>query len=110
MRTSEERIKELHRRMNALKQANAVRRYRLTCAAACTAALFLTVLTALCVSRLPVQSNHTVSGSAAASTFAENETLGYVAVAIVALCLGMLVTVFCFRMKRRMIKTEKPDD
>ena len=101
MRTSEERIEELHLRMDALKQAKAVRRYRLARAAACTAALAVTVLVALGVSLLPVQVNDPVSGSVTASVFAGNTALGYIVTALVALCLGALVTVFCFRLKQR---------
>ena len=101
MRTSEERIAELHRRMDALKQARALRKYRLTCAAACAAALIITVLTALGISRLPVQVNDPVSGGVTASVFAGNTALGYIVTALIALCLGVLVTVFCFRLKRK---------
>lgn len=111
MRTSEERIEELHRRMDALKQAKALRKYRLTCAAACTVAMIVTVLMALGVSRLPVQSNETAPGSVTASIFAGHEAVGYVVIALVALCLGVLVTIFCFRMKMRMMKEmEEHDD
>lgn len=110
MRTSEERVEELHRRMDALKQAKALRKYHLTCATACAAALIVTVLMALGVSHLPIRVNNPVSGSIAASVFAGHETVGYVVVALVALCLGVLVTIFCFRMKRRMSETEKHDD
>ena len=110
MRTSEQRIEELHRRMNALKQAKALRKYRLTCAAACTAALIVTVLIALGVSRFPIQVNNPVSGGVTASVFAGNTALGYIVTALIALCLGILVTVFCFRMKRRMNETEKYND
>ncbi len=110
MRTSEERVEELHRRMDALKKAKALRKYRLTCAAACTAALVVTVLMALDISRLPIQANDPVSGSVSASVFAGHEAVGYIVVALVALCLGVLVTIFCFRIKRRMSETEKRDD
>ena len=110
MRTSEERIEALHCRMDALKQAKAIRNYHLTCAAACVAALILTVLTALGVSRLPFRANDPVSGSVTASVFAGNTTLGYIVTALIALCLGVLVTIFCFRMKQRTSKTEKRDD
>ncbi len=37
-----------------------------------------------------------------------SEPLGYILVTVVALCLGVLVTVFCFRLKRRM--EDKRDD
>ena len=110
MRTSEERVKEMHRRMDTLKQAKVSRRYHLACAAACAAALVLTVLTALVISRLPVQSGDPVSDGATASVFAGNTALGYIVTALIALCLGALVTVFCFRMKRHINETEKHDD
>ena len=38
------------------------------------------------------------------------EALGYVLVAVVALCLGALVTAFCFRLKRQIDDKEKRDD
>ncbi len=110
MRTSEERVKELHRRVDALKQARALRKYRLTCAASYSAALIVTVLTAVGVSRLPIQVKAPVSGSVTASIFVGNTALGYIVTALIALCLGVLVTVFCFRMKRRMSGMEKRDD
>ena len=101
MRTSEERVAEMHRRMDGLKRAKALRRYRLTCAGAGAAALIVTVLLALGVSRLPIQVNDPVSGAVTASAFAGNAALGYIVVALMALCLGVFVTVFCFRLKRR---------
>ena len=110
MRTSEERAEELHRRMNALKQASARRRYRGICASACAACLLLAVALALVISRNPVHAPGAVTGGVTASSFADRASLGYVLVAIVALCLGVLVTVFCFRLKRHMDDGEKRDD
>ena len=46
----------------------------------------------------------------AANIFAENGVLGYIVVALVALVLGVLVTLFCFRLKRHMEKEGKSDD
>ncbi len=43
-------------------------------------------------------------------TFEERAILGYVVVALVALCLGVLVTLFCFRLKRHMEEEGKRDD
>ena len=100
MRTSEERVQELHRRMDAMEQAKNRRRYLLLCAAACTASLALTVAIALVIAYLPFRSPGEITGSAAASIFADHASLGYVVVALLAFCLGALVTVFCFRMKQ----------
>lgn len=109
MRTSEERIAELHHRMNLLKQAKSKRRYRMICTAAYAACLAVTVLLTLGVSRLSVQTNGSVSDSVTGSIFAAHEALGHIVVALIALCLGVLVTVFCFRLKRRMDEKDKND-
>ena len=108
MRSSEERVKELHRRMDAMKRAKACRRYVLTCAAAIAACLSVTVLLALGVSRLPVQAQSGAVAGMTASVFAGSPALSYIVVALVALILGAMVTVFCFRLRRHM--EEKRDD
>ena len=90
MRTSEERIRELHRRMNTLEEADRRRRCRV-------------------IARLPVQAAPAGIGGAAASIFAEQSVLGYVVIALLAFCLGSLVTIFCFRLKKHLEK-EADDD
>ena len=109
MRTSEQRVQELHRRMNAMEKARGRRRYQLVCAAACAACLAITVVMALAVSEPTIQSPGELPGSAAANLFADHASLDYVVVALLAFCLGVLVTVFCFRMKKRM-KERQSDD
>ena len=108
MRTSEERVRELHRRMAAMEREKRRRRVQLLCAAACTACLAVTVAMALVIASLPVRSPGELAGSAAASIFADHASLGYVAVALLAFCLGAMVTVFCFRMKNH--RKENRDD
>ena len=108
MRTSEERVQELHRRMEAMEKAKSRRRYQVVCAAACMACLAITIAMALVVASLPIQSPGTTTGGAAASIFADHASLGYVVVALLAFCLGALVTVFCFRMKKHL--KENQDD
>ncbi|MBQ1364037.1 MAG: DUF4179 domain-containing protein [Oscillospiraceae bacterium] len=109
MRTSEERVRELHRRMAAMEREKSRRRYQLLCAAACTACLAITVAMALVIASLPIQSTDMIAGSAAASIFADHASLGYVVVALLAFCLGVLVTIFCLRMKNH-IKENRDDD
>lgn len=108
MRTSEERVQELHRRMNAMEKAKSRRRVRLMCTAVCTASLAVTIAMALIVASLPIQSTGMITGSATASIFADHVSLGYVVIALLAFCLGVLVTVFCFRMKNH--RKENQDD
>ena len=110
MWTSEERIAELHRRIDVLKKADVRRRYRQTCVVAFAACLSVTILLALGVSRLPIQANDVAFVSSTASIFANHPLVGYVVVALVALCLGILVTIFCFRLKQRIEEEEKRDD
>ena len=109
MRTSEERVQELHRRMNAMEKARNYRRYRFICAAACTACLTITVVMALVIAQLPIQAPGEAVGSATASIFLNHAALGYVVVALLAFCLGVLVTLFCFRMKKHMKEKENDD-
>ena len=109
MRTSEERVQELHRRMNAMEKAKSRHRVQLMCAGACTACLAIPIAMALVIASLPIQSPGEIIGSAAASIFADHASLGYIVVALLAFCLGALVTVFCFRMKKHM-KENQDDD
>lgn len=100
MRTSEQRVEELHRRMDNLKKERSSRRYKLQCAAAFAACLAITVAMALIIAGTPFQSPAAGSDSISASIFANNTALGYVVVALLAFCLGALVTVFCFRLRK----------
>ena len=64
MRTSEERIRELHRRMNTLEEADR-RRCRVISAAAVAACAAVTVIMAWVIARLPVQAVPAGIGGAA---------------------------------------------
>ncbi len=102
MRTSEERVRELHRRMEDMQWSRKHRRYVISSAAVCAACLMITVILACVVAGLPVESPIAGSGSYTASIFTNYSTLGYVVVALLAFCLGALVTVFCFRLREHM--------
>ena len=108
MRTSEERIEELHRRMSMRRQEKARRRDAAISASAICAGLAVAVLLAVVIARVPVQAPNAAAAAATASIFADRMALGYVVVALLAFCLGALVTVFCFRMKKH--REEKPSD
>ena len=100
MRTSEERISELHRRMTLMEQEKSRRVYRLKTASLCAACAVLTLLLAFWISQIPVLIPESGSGSMTASIFAENKALGYIVTAFAAFCLGALATILCFRLKR----------
>ena len=106
MRTSEERVRELHRRMDAMEQQKDRRGYLIRCTAMTAACLAVAVVFALMIAHAPIQVPDMETGGAAASIFTGNEVLGYIVVALLAFLLGALVTVFCFRLKRH---REKPD-
>ena len=110
MRTSEERVAELHRRMDAMRQSKNRRKYISICAGLCAACLVVAVGFAVMIAKNPVQPPIQAGSGATASIFAEQAALGYVIVALVALCLGVMATLFCFRLKRRMEEEEKRDD
>ena len=109
MRTSEERVQELHARMNTLTETKNRRRFILTSAAAFAVCIALTVAMALMISKLPVRIPGESGESAAASIFAEHEALGYVVIALLAFCLGSLVTIFCFRIKKHLEEKQNDD-
>ena len=108
MRTSEERILELHDRMNSLKEKKNRRSDLLKSAAVFAVCLAITVAMALVIARVPVLDPGDLGESAAASIFAEHSALGYVVIALLAFCLGALVTIFCFRLRKH--KEENRDD
>ena len=102
MRTSEERTQELHRRMELRRRQQARRRFRLSCAAAGAALLVLVIAVAFAAAGLSPVLPGQAPGEAAASIFAEHDALGYVVIALLAFCLGVLFTVSCFRLRRHM--------
>ena len=76
-------------------------------AAGCAACLAPGLGQARGVLRAPAQANG-AAVSAAAGIFAPGSAPGYIAVALMALALGVLVTLLCYRLRRRM--GDKRDD
>ena len=104
MRISEERFAGLRRRARHICAPAR--------AAGFVACLALGLGQARGVLRAPAQANSVVANSAAASAaagiFAPGSAPGYIAVALMALALGVLVTLLCYRLRRRM--GDKRDD
>ena len=100
MRTSEERVDALHRRMDALKQKNDLRKQRILTAVTAAAGLLTAIFLALVVSNVPFQAPEAADQGAAASIFADHGALGYVVVALMAFLLGALVTILSFRLRK----------
>ncbi len=100
MRTSEERVNERHSVVKTMKNKKSRRGYVIKCAAACAACLAVAITGAFMVSSLSVIGPDSTPGVAAASIFTDHSALGYVVVAVISLCLGAFLTVFCFRIKK----------
>lgn len=109
MRTSEERIEELHRRAAALRRAKLRRRNRLAGGAAVCVCLALSILFAAVVAHAPAPADEVMPAAAAASIFPKHAALGFVVVAIVAFCLGALVTALCAQLKKNEKNGETSD-
>lgn len=106
MRTSEERVKELHQRMDILKQKRSIRRYRLQCAVLCVACLAITVVMSFVIATTSVYDTALQPGGLTASIFANHAALGYVVIALLAFCLGVSFTIFCFRLRKHREESE----
>jgi len=94
--------------MDGMKRQKALRKYRLQSAAICAACLILTVAMAFVISGVKLQDTSDGIASPAASIFANNSTLGYIVIALLAFCVGTLVTILCYRLKQHL--GEKEDD
>ena len=101
MRTSEERVQELHRRMDDMKKEKERRVFRIEAAAAGVLSLAAVIVMALLISRMPMIGPEAQEAGAAGSIFANNVSLGYIVVALLAFFLGTVVTVFCVRIKKQ---------
>ena len=102
MRTSEERVKELHRRVDALEQKRTARKYRIRSTAVYAVCLAAVFLIAFAVAGAAIQEPAMQPSGISASIFSDHAELGYVVVALLSFCLGAFVTVFCFRLRKHM--------
>lgn len=93
--------------MAALEQKKSRFRYRMKAAAFCAVCLVIALGLALLIAQTSVRISGTMAESLAASIFADHGALGYVVTALAAFCLGTLVTIFCFRLRRQEDSGEK---
>lgn len=108
MRTSEERVNEMHRRIETLKRKNARRAELAREAGMGALCLGAAVGIALAAAAAPKFTAAAGEETLTGSIFASRPALGYIAVALAAFCLGGLFTMVCFRLRSR--KEEKTDD
>lgn len=110
MRSSEERIAQLHRVAGRMARERAQRRAVAAGAGMAAVCLALAVALALTVSRTALRMPSGVLESRMASIFVENGAVGYIFVAVLAFALGALFTVFCVRLRRLKAEKERDDD
>ena len=103
MRTSEERVRELHTRMDARRKAKASRRLSASVLAV-TLGLAASIAAAVRISNMAYVEAAGLAGNAEGSIFAERGALGVIVVAVLAFCLGSAVTILCYR-----LRTERRD-
>lgn len=110
MRTSEELVSELHRRMDALRLARRRRQNLEISAVAGSVSLAAAIHMALWASRTSSGFPDAEHNAMTASIFADSASLSLVMVVFVAFCLGVFTTVFCFRIRKHNSQEDKHDD
>ena len=109
MRTSEQRVEELHLRMSKRRRTK-LRRTRLVSVLILCLCLGVSTAFSVWVSGVPRQSRNTAENLSAASILSNNTIGRYAAVALLAFCLGVLATILCQRLKKRRDEEGRPDD
>ncbi len=112
MRSSKERIAQLHKIAGRMARERAQRRAVAAGAGMAAVCLALVVALAVTVSRTTLRMPGGVSAPEGrmASIFVENGAVGYIFVAVLAFALGALFTVFCVRLRRLKAEKERDDD
>ena len=110
MRTNEERITALHSRALQLKRQRKNQQFFAVCAL--TGAVCLGLLIEIS-SRMPdIADSRFIDGASDAmnaSIFSSGSFLVYIVIAILAFLLGIIVTIFCFRLKKWLDEKDRGD-
>ncbi len=110
MRSNEARIAEMHTRAMRYAQMRSRRCFRAVCAAASLLCLSIIVVAACYVLRVTPEISVAAPAVGTASIFTDSDALGYVFIAVIAFLLGVVLTLFCFRLKRRLDEKERRND
>lgn len=103
MRTDKERIDMMHARAAQLEKQKRARKVRLMQSAGAVISFAAVILFAVFMPRLPDAGEGTPAGpggSMHASIFGDSAALGYIVVSVIAFLLGVVLTVFCFRLRK----------
>ena len=101
MRSTDERLAAVERRINELKQHKKQRMYRFISLSAVTACLVVVVGMGIAMPGIMEGSSEGdyINTGMMASIFYESKVLGYVIIGLVAFALGICLTVLCFLLK-----------
>ncbi len=102
MLTSEEKVRELHKRMDTISSRRQLQKYRVYSTAVFAVCLIITVVMAFAVAGSSTLSSVIIPGSISASIFTSQAAIGYVVIGILAFTLGAMATIFCYRLKKHM--------
>ena len=109
MRTNEERIAAMHGRALKLQKEEKDRRFFSVCAVSAVVCAGILIGMSAIFPRVSEKRFPEASESMNASIFAGSNMLSYLVIAILAFLLGILVTVFCFRLKKWMSEKDRRD-
>lgn len=100
MRTSNEKVEELHRRMQNLKGKRLRKKMIITSSSVLAACVCIVILSAVFISQIPENSDINIRESMAASIFASDGILGYIVTALIAFTIGIAFSCFCIKLKK----------
>ena len=102
MRSHEERVSEVKRRIAANEREKRLRRGRMTAAPAAAACLALIVGASLAMPGIAarLRSGDHSGPETAASMYGGSAALGYIVIGLLAFLLGVCVTILCFRLRQ----------
>lgn len=103
MRTDKERINMMHARAAQLEKQKRARKVRILQSAGAVISFAAVIMFAIFMPRISDAGEGTPSGPGGgmhASIFGDSAVLGYIVVSIIAFLLGVVLTVFCFRLRR----------
>ena len=101
MRSNEERIAEVKRRIEKREREERLHRSRITgfCAVAASLVLIICLSFFMPDAASRNRNNSYSNYDMAASIFGNSEALGYIAIGLLAFLLGICVTILCFRIR-----------
>ena len=102
MRSHEERVAEAKRRIAKIERAKRLRRNTFTMASAVAACLALLIGASLAMPGIAanIQTGNYSGFETAASMYGGGAALGYIVIGLLAVLLGVCVTVLCFRLRQ----------